>query len=83
MVLATKPVHEMRVMGLSGDEKITWDHGDDIQIKKARDKFAALLKQGYKAFVSKDIAGSKKGEEVKEFDATAERLILVPPMQGG
>lgn len=84
MVLATQPkIGKLQIMGLEGDEKLTWDHSDDFQIKKARDRFNELLKKGYKAFVSKDMAGTKKGEQITEFDPTAERLIMVPQFVGG
>jgi hypothetical protein len=73
----------MRIMGLSGDDKLTWDHNDDLQTKKARTRFAELLEKGFRAYISKDIAGSLKGERITEFDPTAERLIMVPPMAGG
>lgn len=70
-------------MGVKGDEKLTWDSEDDLQIKKAQTRFKELIGKGYKMFVSKDIAGSKRGEQISEFDPNAERIIAVPPMAGG
>ena len=82
-MISEKTLGEMRIMGTVGDEKLTWDHADDIQIQTAKKKFQELLSKGYKAFISKDIAGQKKGEQITEFDPTAERLIMVPAMAGG
>lgn len=73
----------MATMGVSGDEKMTWDANNESQVIRARTKFQELLAKGYKAFTSKDIAGQRKGEEIKEFDKGAERLIMVPPLAGG
>lgn len=87
MVVDVAPVKKlgfMKIMGPQGDEKMTWDQNDDVQVKKARDKFNEMLKDGkYRAYVSKDIAGQRKGEEVFEFPRTAERLIMVPDFVGG
>lgn len=73
----------MAIMGRKGDEKMTWDAKNDIQVNRAREKFAEYKKKGYRIYVSKDIAGQRKGEEMLEFDPQAERIIVVPPMQGG
>lgn len=83
MAIDTKPAHEMRIMGASGDDKITWNHEDDLETKTAANKFKELIGKGYKAFISKNVAGTRKGEQITEFDPTAERLIMVPPIAGG
>ena len=75
-------LNAFRVLGESGDTKIIWDKRKEDEVDAAKATFKALTKKGYRAFhvTGKD---GEKGEEMKEFDATAERLILVPQMSGG
>lgn len=73
----------LSILGIRGDEKLTWDPRDDLQVRKAHNKFEELLSLGYLAFVSEDIGGTKRGRQISEFEPDAERLIMVPPMQGG
>ena len=74
--------HEMAKMGPEGDIKSIWDRGnpDEVEFaKKQFDKFVGEKK--YLAFeVKKD---GEQGEPITEFDPAIERMILVPPIQGG
>ena len=72
---------EMRVMGIKGDVKIIWDSDNNDETAAARDQFDTLTKKGFAAFTV-DKRG-EKGEQIKKFDANAEKLILVPALRGG
>jgi hypothetical protein len=78
-----KLVHELRIMGRSGDEKLTWDSDDKSQVGKARLAFNEYKNKGYKMYKTETIGGKKVGEPIDEFDPNIERMIAVPPMQGG
>lgn len=65
----------------AGDTKLIWDKDNQDEVGAIRDTFTKLIKAGYKAFSVK--ANGDQGKEVKEFDASAEKLILIPQMRGG
>jgi predicted glycosyltransferase len=73
---------QMAVMGREGDTKVIWDRTKPDEVEVARDTFDKLKKKGYMAYQVKDKDG-KQGEVMQEFDAQAERVILVPQMVGG
>jgi hypothetical protein len=71
----------MAVMDHTGDTKIIWDKHNDDEVENAKASFDRLREKGYLAYtVNKD---GTTGEVIREFDATAEKIILSPPMQGG
>lgn len=73
----------MAVMGKIGDTKHIWDKTKPAEVSAARTLFNNLVKeQRYAAFFVKDKDG-EKGEHMREFDPTAERIIFCPPMVGG
>ena len=65
-----------------GDLKVAWDAATADEVSMARKAFAAARDKGYAAF---KVSGSnwKQGEQIREFDATAERILMVPPVAGG
>lgn len=92
----TPPTHELRVMGAAdgqklpwgikakgGDDKLTWDSDDPKQVLQARTSFEELKAKGYKLYKTQTVGGKKTGEPITEFDPNIERMIAVPPMQGG
>ena len=71
----------MAVMDASGDLKVIWDADIKDEVDAAKTQFDSLRKKGYSAFkVNKK---GEAGERITEFDAHAEKLILVPQLQGG
>jgi len=69
------------VLGSSGDTKKIWDKNNEDEVEDARASFDRLRKKGYAAFsVGKD---GSKDKQIFEFDPDAERMIMVPAMQGG
>ena len=76
---------EMAVMDRSGDTKIIWSRDNADEVEMARKQFAEYRRKGFAAFrvIGKGENRGDKGEQIHEFDATAERIIFVPPMVGG
>lgn len=64
-----------------GDTKHLWDRNNADETEAAKDMFDKFKKKGYVIFAV-DKKG-EKGEQVREFNASAEAYIFVPPMRGG
>jgi hypothetical protein len=71
---------ELRILGKSGDIKISWNSRSEIEVAAAKETFDKRISEHWSAFREK--AGIK-GDKIKIFDADAERIILVPPISGG
>jgi len=71
----------LRVMGPEGDLKTIWDADNAEEVRIAEENYDRLIKKGYKAFFVKK--GGDKGEPMTKFDRAAEKIIMVPPIQGG
>lgn len=66
----------------AGDLKIIWDPGNKAEVKAAKDQFDALIKKG-QHLAYKVTAKGGKGEQIREFDPEAEKIILAPALRGG
>lgn len=73
--------HVMQFMSDEGDTRIIWDPANDDEVEVARRSFNDLIKKGYQAYRVR--RGGEKGERVREFDPSMERLILAPATVGG
>lgn len=72
---------EMLICDPTGHTRTIWDADKGVEVDSARATFDAHIKKGYKAFyVKKD---GETGDRMKEFDAKAEKMILIPAIQGG
>ncbi len=71
---------ELATMDRSGDTKLTWSANAPVEVEAARQTFDTLRKKGYAAY---RMRGDTQGEQLLTFDVNAERIILVPAMQGG
>ena len=77
---------EMRIMGVEGDNKMTWDPEKLTETKAVKDHFdkhvnASEKKKRFMAFyVDKE---GKQGKKMEVFDPKAGMIILVPPIAGG
>ena len=72
---------QLAIMDRTGDTKSMWDKNNPDEVEAARTTFDKLKKKGYLAFRVAD--GGKKGEVIREFDPSAESIILSPPVAGG
>lgn len=73
---------ELAILDDTGDTKVMWSKDNDDEVDAARAQFNTLTRKGYTAYRATGKDG-KKGEQIREFDPDAERIILVPPVQGG
>lgn len=66
----------------AGDNKYLWDKNDATSVKLAKKHFEDCRKEGMLAYkvIGKD---GTKGEQINEFDPTAERIIFTPALAGG
>lgn len=72
---------ELRILGAQGDTKIIWDTDNDEEVENAQNTFDDLVGKGFAAF--RVGRRGDKGEQIKEFQPGAGKLILVPAMAGG
>jgi hypothetical protein len=73
---------EMAIMGKEGDTKIIWDQNNNDEVENAKATFDRLKGKGYLAFKVVGKEGDK-GEQMKDFDPKAERIIFAPQLRGG
>lgn len=79
------PTHTgmMAELNETGDTKVMWDKDNPDEVAAAKATFDRLTKdRKFAAFLAKGPKG-EQGERIREFDPTAERIILVPQYQGG
>lgn len=72
----------MAIMGERGDSKLQWNPAVKSEVDAARLQFAHLINNGYAAFKLSPGNGGEY-EQVRAFDAQAERYIMAPQMVGG
>lgn len=65
-----------------GDTKLMWSSDKPDEVDAARTTFDKLVAKGYVAFRAEGKDGHQ-GEKITKFDPEAERIILIPRMQGG
>lgn len=69
------------VLDGSGDSRFMWSKDNPDEINAAKKQFKALKDKGYIAY--KVNAAGEKGEVLREFDPTAEKVIMAPQLVGG
>lgn len=74
--------HELATIDHTGDTKLIWDSENKDEVDNARETYNRLRKKGYVAFAVKGKNGDK-GEQLKDFDPEAERIIMAPPLVAG
>lgn len=82
MVVEVKPKNEIRILGAEGDTVVAWDHDDEAEVQTARDTFDRMTRQGYLAYRAEG-KDDRRGSQIRTFDPTIERIVLVPAMRGG
>ena len=71
----------MRIMDHRGDTKLMWDSDRSDEVSTARRTFGDLKKKGYVAF--RVDPGGERGVLMSDFDPSAQKMILTPPLSGG
>lgn len=65
----------------AGDITVGWDKNNPDEIENAQATFDDMRAKGHLAYVlDKD---GKKGQQIKKFDPSVERIILTPALVGG
>jgi hypothetical protein len=72
---------EIAIMDTTGDTKVIWNAGNPDEVAAAKETFKSLRKKGYLAYSVK--GDGSKGTALTEFDMSAEKLIMIPPIVGG
>lgn len=69
-------------LNTSGDTPTMWDTRNPAEVEAARRVFAQATASGKLAFktTSKD---PNTGDQIREFEPTAERIVVMNPLQGG
>lgn len=65
-----------------GHAEYRWNKNDPKDVEQAREAFIKQKAKGYLAYRVDPKTGDK-GEVIKEFDPSAEKIIMVPPIAGG
>lgn len=63
----------------TGDTTLTWDPVQLPEVVAARELFATLKRKGYLAY---RVDGEDR-EVIQEFDHTAPKIVMTPPLVGG
>jgi hypothetical protein len=71
----------LSVMDGTGDSKFMWSADSEDEVNAAKAMFSDLHAKGYLAYAV-DSKGDK-AEVIHKFDASAEKIIMSPPLAGG
>ena len=81
MSVAAAEKNTLRVMDRTGDTKVEWDPTRPAEVEVARETFRKLKNQGYLAYTV--TRKGDKGSVIKDFDPSAEEIIMAPQTVGG
>ena len=70
------------VMNGKGDSKYIWNANNPVEVEAARELFKKMKEKGMSIFRLKDDDVSR-GELVREFNPSHQRLLFVPAVVGG
>lgn len=71
----------LSVLDHTGDTRIEWDSEDPASVEIARASFNVARRKGH--FAYRLTSGDRRGEQIREFDPEAERIVLSPQLVGG
>lgn len=72
----------MHTLDKTGDTRTIWDKDNADEVAIAKKQFADFMKKGYLAYKAEGKDG-RKGEQIREFDPDAERIIFARQLVGG
>lgn len=64
-----------------GDLKVIWNPANADEVAAAKAQFDSLTGKGFLAY--KVAAEGGKGQQIRTFDPSAEKIILAPALRGG
>jgi hypothetical protein len=73
---------QIRIVDRHGDTQVDWDVKDEASVEEARTLFQHKRLEGYFAYAVAP-TDARKGTMLTEFDKTAERIVMTPPLVGG
>lgn len=72
----------MATLGREGHTEVTWDPEDEVETQHARQTFMDMV--GTRRFLAfRADEGGGTPTQIRDFDPTAEKILLTPPMVGG
>jgi len=71
----------MMIMDRTGDTRVTFDTSTAEGVDAAEKRFKELTGSGFRA--AKMTNDGTPGTLLKKFDATAEKVLFIPALQGG
>lgn len=71
----------LHILDKTGDVRHEWDPSDPVAVEMARAAFQAA--KGKKMLIYKTRRDGSRGELLREFDPSAERIIATPQTVGG
>lgn len=75
------PTGLLECMDQTGDTKVEWNRHKPEEVAAAKASFDVLKGKGYAAF--KLSSDGTKGDQIREFDPEAGRILMAPPLGGG
>ena len=71
----------LRILGPSGDTRVTWDPADLETTEDVRRRFDEIIREGYLVFELD--AQTKEGRQTRTFDPQTSELRAFRPLAGG
>jgi hypothetical protein len=71
----------LHMLDATGDTRIEWDPSSEFEVEVARKAFEAAKAKKY--LIYKTDANGGRGELMRTFDPTAERIVCAPQTVGG
>ena len=71
----------LRILGPSGDTRVTWNSSDVDEVDDVRRRFDEIVREGYLVFELE--ADTKEGRQIRTFDPDARELRAFRPLAGG
>jgi hypothetical protein len=71
----------LRILGPSGDTRVTWEPADVDSVDEVRRRFDEIVREGYLVFELDP--RTKEGERVTTFDPRVRELRAFRPLAGG
>lgn len=62
-----------------GHTLTTWDPAEKAEVARVEEEFDRLVREGHLAYT----VTPEKNEQIRKFDATAEKIVVTPQLVGG
>jgi len=75
--------HVLHITDSTGDTRVMWDPRNTDEVAAARAAFDSAKGRGMMGFAVDPHSGERTGEQIREFDETAGKIIMVRQLAGG